>query len=498
VPTYNLLFLWTDQQRADTLTAYGNRLIEMPNLNRLASESTVFDQAYVSQTVCTPSRSTVMTGLYPHTNGCLQNNIPLAPEIPVLPEMLSNDYLTGYFGKWHLGDEIFCQRGFDEWISIEDMYIPYYGPNRDRDARSSYHHFLIDQGLAPRNGSIFGRGEALRLPEELGKPAFLADQACEFLRRHRDNPFVLYVNMLEPHSPFFSCRDDQYDPAQIPLPPSFDDPPTVSQPLKTQALARRFYEHGQSGLPLKTEADWRRMIANYWGLNSLVDTYMGRILDTLEAQGLAEDTIVVYTSDHGDMMGDHRLITKCVMFEEAMRIPWLMRLPGQRQGRHVAGPISHIDLVPTLLDLMGEDIPDHLQGKSQSPVLHDEAATRLPPRDVVVEWNGDNSALGGFLEGDEWPEWLAPFGSPERLRKAVSDPVRTLITPEGWKFSYSPLGEHQLYDLNADPYERHNLAVKSEHLPLMRSLAERIARWQEAADDRVPVELERVSTVADE
>ena len=135
MPRPNLLFLFTDEQRADTMAAYGNSRIEMPNLNRLAEQSVVFDRAYVTQPVCTPSRSTIMTGLWPHTSGCTANNIALRDDTPCLPEMLRDDYATAYHGKWHLGDEIFAQHGFDEWVSIDDLYAPHCSPGRDPGLR---------------------------------------------------------------------------------------------------------------------------------------------------------------------------------------------------------------------------------------------------------------------------------------------------------------------------------------------------------------------------
>jgi len=123
----NLLFIWTDEQRADTMAVYGNTKIHAPNLNRLADESVVFERAYVTQPVCTPNRSAVMTGLWPHTSGCIRNNIPLPAEIPCLPEILNDpDYRTAYMGKWHLGDEIFAQHAFQEWVSMEDGYSSHY------------------------------------------------------------------------------------------------------------------------------------------------------------------------------------------------------------------------------------------------------------------------------------------------------------------------------------------------------------------------------------
>ena len=118
----NLLYIFTDQQRADTLACYGNRQIETPALNALASDSFVFDNAYVSQPVCSPSRTTMLTGLWPHTSGVPSCNVPLKAEVPTIAEMLREEYQTAYMGKWHLGDEIFPQHGFETWVGTEDQY----------------------------------------------------------------------------------------------------------------------------------------------------------------------------------------------------------------------------------------------------------------------------------------------------------------------------------------------------------------------------------------
>ncbi|MBN1641061.1 MAG: sulfatase-like hydrolase/transferase [Anaerolineae bacterium] len=481
----NLLFIFTDEQRYDTMAAYGNRAIETPALNRLAAQSVVFERAYVTQSVCTPSRSSILTGLYPHTNGCTENNIPLPADVPCLPEMLApGAYATAYHGKWHLGDEVFAQHGFEEWRSIEDGYAPYYGAGRDRDQRSTYHHWLIAQGCTPRNGASFGRGEAARLPEALGKPAYLAQEASRYIREHQHEPFVLYVNFLEPHMPFYGPRDDQYDPAQIPLPPNFEARPTDRQPLKARLFERAYYQRGHSGLPLQTEADWRRMIANYWGLCSLVDTHVGAILDTLADCGLEENTIVVYTSDHGDMMGSHRLIAKCVAFEEAVRVPLLVRLPGQRSAVRVPQPVSQIDLAPTLLDLMGQPIPDGLQGASLRPAI--DGQPDRAPHDVFIEWNGHNNGLGDVIGQVSVPEEMRDLAPMDDIVSAITDPVRTVITPDGWKFNCSTRGEHELYYLHDDPLELVNRAGP-DMAPRMAALADRIRAWQARTGDTVPL-----------
>jgi arylsulfatase A-like enzyme len=192
----NLVFIWTDEQRADTMLAYGNTKIHTPNLNKLAAESVVFENAYVTQPVCTPNRSAVMTGLWPHTTGCIRNNIPLPPGVPCLSEIVNDaDYRTAYMGKWHLGDEIFAQYGFEEWVSIEDFYTDCYSKGRDHSQRSDYHHFLIGKGYQPDNGTKFSRAFAARRPIEHCKPKFLEIKACDFLRRHRRCAIALYASI---------------------------------------------------------------------------------------------------------------------------------------------------------------------------------------------------------------------------------------------------------------------------------------------------------------
>jgi len=482
MPPLNLLFLYTDEQAFNTLAAYGNDRIAMPNLNRLAAESAVFEQAYVTQPVCTPSRSSLLTGLYPHANGCTQNNVALPAAVPCLPEMIApGAYATGHFGKWHLGDELFAQHGFEEWVSVEDGYNAYFSEGRDHTVRSSYHRFLTSRGLAPKKGNRFGRQEAARLPESLGKPAFLAAEASRFIQAHRDHPFLLYVNFLEPHMPFTGPRDSQYPPDAIPLPATFTHVLGPDQPLKARLLREHYRRNGFGGQPLETESDWRALIARYWGLCSLIDTHIGRILDTLDACGLRDTTLVVFTSDHGDMMGAHRLLAKCVMFQEAVRVPLLVRLPGVIRPGPIPGPASQVDLLPTLLDFLDRPAPDSLQGKSLRPRMEHPALTE--PEDVFIEWNGPNNGLGDTVGSVQMPDWMAAEAGPAAVQAAVTDPVRTIVTPDGWKFTCSPAGEHELYDLAEDPGETRNRF--SECRPLARQLLTRLLAWQERTGDTV-------------
>jgi arylsulfatase A-like enzyme len=481
----NLLFLYTDEQAYDTLAAYGNRRIQMPHLNRLAADATVFERAYVTQPVCTPSRSTLLTGQWPHENGCTENNVPIRAETRCLPEMLTgNGYVTGHFGKWHLGNEIFPQHGFQDWRAIDDGYYRYYSADRPQDARSAYHHFLVRHGFEPGNGSRFTRPEAARLPEEYGKPAFLAGEASEFIRQHKDEPFVLYVNFFEPHMPYYGPRDGQYALSEVGLPASFAVPPTAEQPLKTRAYREGYRDKGHSGLPLVTERDWRTLRSNYWGLCSLVDTHAGRILDTLRELELYDDTIIVFTSDHGDMMGAHQLTAKCVMFEESTRVPMLVKGAGQKRGSRVTGPMSQIDVVPTLLELLGAPRNPQCQGRSLAQYVGTSGNAALD-QDVFVEWQGPNS--GVVWEGgteDPWvPTSMQDSLTPERLGRHILDPVRSIVTADGFKLNLSTLGENELYDLDEDPGETRNLIAAPEHRSLVEELTSRIRAWQEESGD---------------
>ncbi|MCK4292391.1 MAG: sulfatase-like hydrolase/transferase [Planctomycetes bacterium] len=470
----NLLFIWTDEQRADTMAAYGNTRIHTPNLNKLAGESAVFERAYVTQPVCTPNRSAVMTGLWPHTSGCIKNNIPLPSEIRCLPELLDDpDYRTVYMGKWHLGDEIFAQHGFEEWVSMEDGYSRYYRDGRDRSKRSDYHHFLIGHGYRPDSGSKFSRGFAARRPIEHCKPKFLEIKACEFLRRNRSEPFILYINFLEPHMPFFGPLDNEHDPDEVDLPANFSDPLEENEPLRYRVKREACREkYG------KDEKSIRELIAKYWGLVTQVDRSVGAILKTLADLDLAEDTIVVYTSDHGDMMGAHNLVEKSVMYEEAAKVPWLMRIPQMKGwGRLIRNPVSQIDTVPTLLELMGAKRTYDLPGRSLVPLITEGKVFR---DHVFIEWNPNSGAIKVKRGGTK-------LASKEELKRVENEHSRGVISPDGWKLCLSDVDKSQLFNLNEDPGETVNLFDSGRHKDIISRLTKKIRQWQESVQDKVEV-----------
>jgi len=474
----NLLFIFTDEQRLDSMACYGSPWIQTPSLNALAAGSFVVDNPYVSQPVCTPSRSTIMTGQYPHTNGCTANNIPLRPDTRTIAEMVSDEYVCGYYGKWHLGDEIIPQHGFDRWVSIEDAYRAHYSKTEYLSRFSDYHHFLIENGLTPDTEShgavVFDRTTAARLAEEFTKASFLGDRAAEFIRRQDEGPFVLYVNFLEPHMPFTGPFDDLYDPDALPVGPHFLQPPAENASLRNRKRAEHYMGGAFGGVDLTNESGWRTVRARYFGLVTLLDRAVGKMLRALDEAGKADNTIVVFTSDHGDMMGDHGILTKGVMYEESVRVPLLIRVPRiARREAHIPGRMSQIDLVPTLLDLMGEDIPPECQGASRRAVL--EGRDTLEGNDVFIEWHGAE----GFK--------AAPMDTADDEGNRIKGgPWRTVVSAEGWKLNASPVDRCELFDLNSDPHEMSNLFEEPAQQDRIKDLRDRIRVWQQRTGDTTP------------
>lgn len=461
----NLLFLLVDQQRFDTLRVYGNSRLIAPNINRLAGESIAFSRYYVTQPVCTPSRGSLLTGLYPHTHGATNNNVPLPPSVPVLVEMLRKPgYATAYLGKWHLGDEICPQHGFQEFESIEDMYTRLSAKTCPRE-HSGYHRFLADHGLKPDGADgLYSRNFANQVPKELSKPAYLASKAVQFLEQHQRQPWVMYVSSLDPHDPFHSVNDHLYDPAGMEVPKSFFEAPDATESRRTQAIRNGFVREPYN--VLESAQALRETKARYWGKITLVDEMYGRILAKLESLGLADNTIIVYTTDHGEMMGDHRLIFKNVMYEEATRVPLLLRIPWLKgPPPRIGNPVSQVDVVPTLLELMGQPVPVHLQGMSWAPFLL--SGREMPDRSVLLEWNGTTPPATG-----EDPGWR---GDPEL--------TRTIITPRGWKMNLEQHGRGELFHLINDPQEMVNLFYRSESLDVIRRLTAELNLWQRSTGD---------------
>ncbi len=493
----NLLFIFTDEQRADTLKAYGSKNVIMPNVNALAEKSYVFENCYVTSPVCTPSRASIMSGLYPTATGADMNNSPMTVDCKCFPELLPCDvrkeYKTAYHGKWHLGDEIFAQHGFDEWVGIEDFYTDHYSDGHSEDERSDYHHWLVENGFKVDNekANKFTRSRAAFMPERFTKASYLAETATDFIDKNKDEPFILYVNYLEPHMPFHGPLTNEYDPSEIDLPENFDHDLSEEDVMRVKLLAAEFQAHGEGVYDLKKEAGWKQLIAAYRGLCTLADKSIGKILQSLKDNGLEDDTIIVFTSDHGDMMGSHKLAHKSLFYKECATVPYLLHLPKQEKSHRIGGYSSNIDIVPTLMDAMGYDIPQGLHGKSQFSKLQN-SDTKLND-DVFMQWNDTQEYwrnIQSTIGMDHMKTQTDIAGGVDQWIEYHNENLRTIVTSDGWRFTVSPVTkDHELFNLKEDPQERCNLAKLAEFKPKMEELLEKIKEWQVTINDKLEISL---------
>ena len=479
----NILFICSDQQRTDTFAAYGNNWVETPTLNDLASKSFVFENAYVTQPVCSPARSTMMTGLYPHSAGVVRNSQPgrpfsnLYPDAKTLAELLPAEYVCGKYGKWHLGDDLNAQHGFTEWVSTEDAHDnnhPNYVDPKDKDKKSDYFDYLVSHGYEPEGDHEGHKShtQAQRgyLPEEHTMASFLSRATVDFIeeRAKEDSPWLMYVNTFEPHPPYNGPLNDLYDPDEIPMGPLFDLPPDENSPAFNRVRSVFHQQEAEDSDHETTEAYWRRVRANYYGNMTVLDRGIAPILETLEATGQADNTIIVFTSDHGDSLGDRRMLGKRAFYEEVAKVPLLVRVPWMSDDEvRVDGSIGHVDLVPTLLDLVGEEVPEHLQGSSRKQVLEGEANL---DDDVFMQWHGGPATIS--------------LGSAE-VERLSETPWRSMVSPDRWKLNLSPDDTCELFDLNNDPLELTNLYGDPNHRQKVRELTDRMLAWQQAVGDEL-------------
>src|SRR3989440_6886414 len=409
-----------------------------------------------------------MTGTWPHINGCTRNSVPLDQRFLVFPELMKDkDYRTAYMGKWHLGEDGPAARGFQQWISTDD--------------HGGYTNFITDAGVKPdKPNGRFSELAISTLPLELSRPKFLEKHACEFIEKHHRDPFILVVGFVEPHSPYNGPLNDEHPLDKMDLDLTATLPESENIPLRYRLM--REWQQAEAildreRLPIQlffgiTPDEYRSIKQRYLGLITLVDQSIGAILACLERSGLSENTIVVHTSDHGDSLGAHHLFGKETMFEEAARVPWLIRLPGQTRQKMISHPVSHIDFVPTLLELLEQSNHPQCAGKSLLPLIND--ATALP-NNVFLEWAPNRTKV---KKGSR-------LARRRLIKRAVEESTRTIVSPDGWKLCLRDRDLNELYDLKDDPFETRNLYLDAQYASVVSRLTTEICRWQEATNDRL-------------
>ena len=505
----NVLFIITDQQRADHAGFMGNEVIDTPNLDALAQRGTVFDNAWVTNPVCMPNRSTILTGRMPTAHGVIFNDRSLDWNANTFARQFNKaGYRTGLIGKSHLqhgmsrnavvefrGDPVAAPYYPPDWDQVEDFerYVggddiadpaDFYGFEHielsiDHGARVSGHHlhWALDNGAkredllveyeadAPGTHRSEHWWQVYRPPydERFHSSAFVTERTVAFIEAaEADNcPWLAWCSFPDPHHPMTPPGDwfFRHEPEDMPLPGTRHDSLDVAP-----AHLRIFRNVNPSD-----QRNWvapcgygdddllRQAIAATFGMVEMIDDGVGRILSCLEKLGVREDTIVVFTSDHGDMMGDHGLFLKGFMhYRGTLQIPLVIDVPGNPAQR-TSALASSIDLGPTLLDLCDVDGFDGIQGSSLVPVLDNDAA--VVRNEVLIE------------------DDIAPITAQ---LTPIPAKTRTLIT-EDYRYTRNSKGEEQLFDLRNDPDELEDL--KATDTSARSAMIERLADALMGADD---------------
>ena len=408
-----------------------------------------------------------MTGMWPHTSGCTNNGFPLDPRVRTLPQLLGGKYRAGYIGKWHLREQPPTLRGFHEWVSVEGV--------------SDYSKFLIEKGFTSnhKNGA-FSSLSISNLPLEMSQADFLQRGACDFIQRNQNVQFILVVSFVEPHSPYNGPFNEEHHLSESDLDGMASDSGPNAVPLRYRLTREWQNDKAHKDKAIRefrfgiTRADYLKLRQRYYGLITLVDRSIGAILSCLENTGVMDRTVIVHTSDHGDLLGDHGLFGKGVMYEKAVCVPFLIRLPdGPR--KMITHRVSHIDFVPTVLDLLQQPATAELPGRSLAPMILGQDDQ---PRSVLIEWNPYKKEEKRLKKGTS----IAPARSVSR---AIKESTRTLIAPDGWKLSLRDNDLSELYNLIEDPSEQRNVFYTGQFPEVIERCTDQIQHWQRETADAV-------------
>ncbi len=435
----NILFIMADQMAAPLLPIYASSPIKMPHLTRLASEAVVFDAAYCNSPLCAPSRFTLVSGQLPSKIGAYDNAADFPADIPTYAHYLRRlGYRTALSGKMH-----FCGpdqlHGYEERLT-SDIYPADYGwaVNWDApDVRPSWYHNM---------SSVLQAGPCVRT-NQLDFDEEVVFKARQYLFDHvreaGDRPFCLTVSMTHPHDPYTIPKAfwDLYQNDEIPL-PSQRYPQETLDPHSQRLL--KVYDLWDKPLPVDKIRDARRA---YFGACSYIDSNIGKLLQTLEETGLADDTLIVFSGDHGDMLGERGLWYKMHWFEMSARVPLLVYAPGQFKPARVSAAVSTCDLLPTLVALAGGSLEPQLPLDGRSLLGH------------LQGQGGHDEVIGEYMaEGTVGPLMMIRRGA--------------------YKFIYSEDDPCLLYDLEHDPQECENLAGSPDHQALLQAFVDEARqRW---------------------
>ena len=438
----NILFIFSDQQRWDTVGCCGAPFSITPELDRMAGEGVVFDHAFTCQPVCGPARACLQTGLYATQTGCYRNHIAMRQDADTLAKRLgAAGYDTAYVGKWHLASS--GGPGAHEQADFQTVAVP---PER----RGGYRDFWLASDVLEHTSHGYGghmfdaEGRKVEFPEGRYRVDALTDYAIDYLK-HRDasRPFFMFLSFLEPHH-----QNDHN---------TFEGP---------HGSKERFGHLPVPGDLRAYDGDWPDEWADYLGACASLDENAGRLRNTLAELGVADNTVVIYTSDHGCHFRTRNAEYKRSCHDASLRIPMLASGPGFPAGARVSDLVSLIDLPPTVLQAGGVAPPEAMQGRPLQGLANGAAAGW--PGDIFAQIS--ESHVGRCVRTARWKYSVRAPG----LHGGAQPGAERYV-------------EDCLYDLEADPHELNNLAASPAHAAVRDELAARLKRRMVAAGEREPV-----------
>ena len=437
----NLLFLCSDQHQREASGCYGSAEVHTPHIDEIARRATRFERVYCQAPVCVPSRGSIVTGVYPHSHGAkiLEDALPSGART-IGHFFRERGYVTGAIGKMHFVDES-DRHGFDHRLYLDDFLRTLTSEEREALRR--------DQG-----GADAVAGRPSNLPARFFQDHWYAEETVKFLHANRSRPFCLWSSYFMPHTPLVPLRRyfDLYADKPLALPGrSAHELETGFQGNLIRAKERGWYA--------QTDDQLRRSLAGYYGNITQMDACVGRVYDALRELGLDKNTVVVYTSDHGEMAGAHRMWTKHNMFEQSVAVPLLVSVPERaRSGRSRRELIEQVDLFPTLAELCGQVSPKDLPGRSFAPLLQ---GRRYQPREFA------------------YSEYYFCRNVFTRDNRYVGKPPILMVRTAEWKLNYLSWDRSELFDLDGDPHEFRNRIDDSGNAGIARelqSIAQRMYR----------------------
>ena len=470
----NVLFIMTDQQRWDALGCHSGKVFT-PNLDRLAAEAADFRQFFTQSPVCVPSRCNLFAGRYPHSHRVRENNARLDPhEVHLFKALKQVGYRLGYVEKNHL-----LENG--EFANFDFTDLPQ--DEEPTGERAEFLKFKKQQGSKLRTVASWASAAFHDFSPEVTTPYRSRESAIEFLRSNpADQPFCLCVSFADPHAPHVAPRkfESMYPLDEIEVP---EAPEGV---LEQKAPRFRIKQEAQGSL-LASEEDKQRYLAVYRSMISWVDENVGAILDALDEQGLRDETIIVFTSDHGDFNFDYGMCKKdLVLLDCLLRVPCLIAWRGHVKPREVSALAEQIDVLPTLLELCGAEVPFGCQGRSLAALLagrtdahRDEVHAEICPPWLANPYKTFEEFRREWEAHHEEPEhvlgWTAPFNVPGDFTK--------MLRTEDFKYILYGDGFEELYDLRADPGETENLARRPEHAETTARMRLELLQWNARSED---------------